>query len=125
MDQQGQARPESVTRRFQPSDTVDFAIVGSGAAGGIIAKELSTAGYLGGRARTGAAADGGAVRLTTSSASCRTTTSTIRRRSRRRSGPHPAETAQKGGGAHLRANGRRQQRPFHRQLLAAPPERFQ
>jgi choline dehydrogenase-like flavoprotein len=31
--------------RFSPSDTVDFAIVGSGAAGGIIAKELSTAGF--------------------------------------------------------------------------------
>jgi choline dehydrogenase-like flavoprotein len=31
--------------RFRPSDVVDFAIVGSGAAGGIIAKELSTAGY--------------------------------------------------------------------------------
>jgi choline dehydrogenase-like flavoprotein len=31
--------------RFSPADTVDFAIVGSGAAGGIIAKELSTAGF--------------------------------------------------------------------------------
>jgi choline dehydrogenase-like flavoprotein len=31
--------------RFLPSQTVDFAIVGSGAAGGIIAKELSTAGF--------------------------------------------------------------------------------
>jgi choline dehydrogenase-like flavoprotein len=31
--------------RYQPSDTVDFAIVGSGAAGGIIAKELATAGH--------------------------------------------------------------------------------
>jgi len=31
--------------RFRPSDVVDFAIVGSGAAGGIIAKELSTAGF--------------------------------------------------------------------------------
>ena len=31
--------------RFSPSDIVDFAIVGSGAAGGIIAKELSTAGF--------------------------------------------------------------------------------
>jgi choline dehydrogenase-like flavoprotein len=31
--------------RFPPSDTVDFVIVGSGAAGGIIAKELSTAGF--------------------------------------------------------------------------------
>lgn len=31
--------------RFSPSETVDFVIVGSGAAGGIIAKELSTAGH--------------------------------------------------------------------------------
>jgi choline dehydrogenase-like flavoprotein len=31
--------------RFLPADTVDFVIVGSGAAGGIIAKELSTAGF--------------------------------------------------------------------------------
>jgi choline dehydrogenase-like flavoprotein len=31
--------------RFRPTDLVDFAIVGSGAAGGIIAKELSTAGF--------------------------------------------------------------------------------
>ena len=31
--------------RFLPSETVDFAIIGSGAAGGIIAKELATAGY--------------------------------------------------------------------------------
>ena len=31
--------------RFAPADTVDFAIIGSGAAGGIIAKELSTAGF--------------------------------------------------------------------------------
>ena len=30
--------------RFAPADTVDFVIVGSGAAGGIIAKELATAG---------------------------------------------------------------------------------
>ena len=31
--------------RFAPADLVDFVIVGSGAAGGIIAKELSTAGF--------------------------------------------------------------------------------
>jgi len=31
--------------RFQPGDVVDFVIVGSGAAGGIIAKELSAAGH--------------------------------------------------------------------------------
>jgi choline dehydrogenase-like flavoprotein len=33
------------TARFSPSETVDFVIVGSGAAGGILAKELSTAGF--------------------------------------------------------------------------------
>lgn len=31
--------------RFRPSDTVDFIIVGSGAAGGVMAKELSTGGF--------------------------------------------------------------------------------
>lgn len=31
--------------RFRPTDVVDFVIVGSGAAGGIIAKELATAGF--------------------------------------------------------------------------------
>jgi choline dehydrogenase-like flavoprotein len=36
---------ERQSARFRPSDTVDFAIVGSGAAGGIIAKELATAGF--------------------------------------------------------------------------------
>src|SRR3954469_16881699 len=35
--------PASV--QFRPADIVDFVIVGSGAAGGIIAKELSTAGF--------------------------------------------------------------------------------
>jgi choline dehydrogenase-like flavoprotein len=32
-------------RRFSPTEIVDFAIVGSGAAGGIITKELATAGF--------------------------------------------------------------------------------
>ncbi|MFN8573484.1 MAG: GMC family oxidoreductase [Gemmatimonadaceae bacterium] len=31
--------------RFQPSDTVDFVVVGSGAAGGVVARELSRAGF--------------------------------------------------------------------------------
>ena len=31
--------------RFKQNDTVDFLIVGSGAAGGVMAKELSTAGF--------------------------------------------------------------------------------
>ena len=39
MPQQGQGA------RFSPNETVDFAIVGSGAAGGIIAKELAVAGH--------------------------------------------------------------------------------
>lgn len=33
------------SRTFKPSDTVDFVIVGSGASGGVIARELSTAGF--------------------------------------------------------------------------------
>jgi choline dehydrogenase-like flavoprotein len=34
-----------VPRKFKPSDPVDFAVVGSGAAGGVIARELSQAGF--------------------------------------------------------------------------------
>lgn len=30
---------------FQPSDAVDFLVIGAGAAGGVMAKELSTAGF--------------------------------------------------------------------------------
>ena len=33
------------TVRYRPDDAVDFVIVGSGAAGGVVAKELSTAGF--------------------------------------------------------------------------------
>ncbi len=75
---------------------MDFAIVGSGAAGGIIAKELATAGYSvvvleQGPRLTEAQFDSRRVRH-----SCRTTTSTIRRRSRRRSGSHPQRPHRKG-----------------------------
>lgn len=31
--------------RYQPTDVVDFVVIGSGAAGGVVAKELSTAGF--------------------------------------------------------------------------------
>ncbi len=40
-----QAPPAARTARYRPSDEVDFVVVGSGAAGGIIARELSTAGF--------------------------------------------------------------------------------
>jgi len=40
-----QARRTRQGIRYAPSDVVDFVIVGSGAAGGILAKELSTAGF--------------------------------------------------------------------------------
>jgi len=34
-----------VTAKFRPADPVDFVVIGSGAAGGVVAKELSTAGF--------------------------------------------------------------------------------
>ena len=33
------------TAQFRPADVVDFIVVGIGAAGGVMAKELSTAGF--------------------------------------------------------------------------------
>ena len=33
------------TRKYSPSTEVDFVIVGSGAAGGVLAKQLSTRGH--------------------------------------------------------------------------------
>ncbi|HET7373382.1 MAG TPA: NAD(P)-binding protein, partial [Gemmatimonadaceae bacterium] len=36
---------QQATVRYRPNDEVDFVIVGSGAAGGVVAKELSTAGF--------------------------------------------------------------------------------
>jgi choline dehydrogenase-like flavoprotein len=39
------AQEQTRGARYRPTDLVDFVIVGSGAAGGIIAKELSTAGF--------------------------------------------------------------------------------
>ena len=32
-------------RKFDPSEVVDFVVIGSGAAGGILARELSVAGF--------------------------------------------------------------------------------
>ena len=37
--------PEVTGPQFAPGDTVDFAIVGSGAAGGVVARELARAGF--------------------------------------------------------------------------------
>jgi len=34
-----------MTARFRPADIVDFVVIGAGAAGGVVAKELSTAGF--------------------------------------------------------------------------------
>ena len=40
-----QASDKPAARKFSPSEQVDFVIVGSGAAGGVLAKELATAGF--------------------------------------------------------------------------------
>lgn len=34
-----------MSAKFRPSDAVDFLVIGAGAAGGVVAKELSTAGF--------------------------------------------------------------------------------
>ena len=36
---------QQTTVKYRPDDEVDFVVVGSGAAGGVVAKELSTAGF--------------------------------------------------------------------------------
>jgi len=36
---------QTTTVQYKPEDEVDFVVVGSGAAGGVVAKELSTAGF--------------------------------------------------------------------------------
>jgi choline dehydrogenase-like flavoprotein len=36
---------QTTTIRYKPEDEVDFVVIGSGAAGGVVAKELSTAGF--------------------------------------------------------------------------------
>jgi hypothetical protein len=40
-------RSAVTARRFEPSEVVDFVVVGSGAAGGVMARELSQAGFIG------------------------------------------------------------------------------
>src|SRR5437763_15340309 len=41
----GAPRTQRVQRSYSERDTVDFVIVGSGAAGGVLAKELTSAGF--------------------------------------------------------------------------------
>ena len=78
----------SAASRFSPSDTVDFVIVGSGAAGGIIAKELSTAGFSVVVLEQGPRLTEAAVRpRRVRHVHAEQATPTTRRRSRRRSGP--------------------------------------
>ena len=101
-------------------------IVGSGAAGGIIAKELSTAGFSVVVLEQGPRLTEAAVRpRRVRHVHAEQATPTVRRRSRRRSARRRRTRRGRTLRADLRPAGRRQQRALHRQLLAAPPERFQ
>ena len=81
---------------------------------------------LGRRARTGPAAHRGRSSITTSSArSCRASNANNPATQPQTFRATPAGQGAESAGAHLRPAGRRQQRALHRQLLAAPPERFQ
>ena len=81
-------QPARPAARFRPSDAVDFVIVGSGAAGGIIAKELSTAGFSVVVLEQGPRLTEARVRSRrVRHVHAEQATSTIPRRSRRRSAP--------------------------------------
>ena len=111
--------------RFPPSETVDFAIVGSGAAGGIIAKELSTAGFSVVVLEQG-------PRLTEAQFDHDEFGTFMQGHNRNNQSTQPqtfratpTDKATPALAADLRPAGRRQQRALHRQLLAAAPERLQ
>ena len=109
---------------ISPSEPVDFVIVGSGAAGGIIAKELSTAGFSvvvleQGPRLTEADFDHDefGMFVLASSPITRNGSRILSARRRADTAPRPR--------ADLRAARRRQQRPFHGQLLAPAADRLQ
>ena len=103
---------------FQPSDAVDFLVIGAGAAGGVMAKELSTAGF-----RVVVLEQGpylnekdykhDEIRYTYQAGLTNDTESSAHHFSQERI--RARSTAQ---GYYVRAAGGRRQRPLHRKLLA-------
>ena len=116
------------TQTYRDSDTVDFVIVGSGAAGGVMARELAQAGLSVVRAGAGAAASRRGLqarraRRTGTSAASPTTRSRIRRRSATMPGKKAELQKFKPPLWYGRAR-RRREPALHGELLALPRDRL-
>jgi choline dehydrogenase-like flavoprotein len=119
-----------VTRTYRDSEAVDFLIVGSGAAGGVMARELARAGFAvvvmeqGPRLRP---QDFEHDELKYWLANGITNDPSVSPQTYRKT-PADAATKDRAGTDKCTlvcAHGRRQQRAFYRQLLALPSCRFQ
>ena len=116
-----------MTKTYRTSDAVDFAIVGSGAAGGVLARELVAGRLLGRRAGAGPAADAGRLRA-------RRAQVLVQLRHHQRCSEEPADVPRRSfqaGRAQpdqaiavLRADRRRQQHALHGELLALSRSRL-
>jgi choline dehydrogenase-like flavoprotein len=112
--------------KYPPSAVVDFVIVGSGAAGGVLAKELSVAGFavvVRRRGRACAAVPARRVQVPLPERDRVQDAGHVARD--REAGGAPGALQRRGAARDLGGAGRgREQRPLHRQLLALPSHRL-
>ena len=113
------ARPVVKGVTYRPADVVDFVVVGAGAAGGVVARELSRAGFSRRRARAGTVAHASATSSTTSSGrSAGSALTNDHERSPNTFRANDQESARSAAGRVLRPHGRRRHRALHGELLA-------